>query len=107
MISIISAIGKNNEIGKSNTLLWHLPADMKHFKEKTYLHPVVMGRKTFESIGRPLPNRRNIVLTLEKDYLRHGVDVVHSVEELDTLLETSPQPSPYKVESEEKEEEIF
>jgi len=85
MISIISAIGKNNEIGKKNGLLWNLPADMKHFREVTSGHTVIMGQKTFESIGRPLPNRRNIVITLDKNYLRHGVDIVYSPKELDAL----------------------
>ena len=85
MISIISAIGKNNEIGKKNGLLWNLPADMKHFREVTSEHTVIMGQKTFESIGRPLPNRRNIVITLDKNYLRHGVDIVYSPKELDAL----------------------
>lgn len=70
MISLIAAIGKNNELGKSNALLWHLPADLKHFKEITTLHPVIMGRITFESIGRPLPNRRNIVITRNVNYKR-------------------------------------
>jgi len=85
MISIIAAIGKNNELGKSNTLLWHMPADMKHFREITSLHAVIMGRKTFESIGRPLPNRRNIVITRDADYKKGlpaeagGVEVVHSL----------------------------
>ena len=101
MISIISAIGKNNEIGKKNGLLWSLPADMKHFREITSGHTVIMGQKTFESIGRPLPNRRNIILTLDKSYLRHGVDVVYSPEELEDLLRTSPQPSPSQGEGEE------
>lgn len=91
MISIISAIGKNNEIGKKNGLLWSLPADMKHFRETTSGHTIIMGQKTFESIGRALPNRRNIVLTLDKDYLCHGVDVVHSVEELDVLLDKNTE----------------
>ena len=86
MISIIVAIGKNNEIGKKNALLWNLPADMKHFRETTKGHTVIMGEKTFESIGKPLPNRRNIVLTLDKNYLRHGVNVVHSPEKLSDLL---------------------
>ncbi|MEK7089122.1 MAG: dihydrofolate reductase [Patescibacteria group bacterium] len=81
MISIIAAIGKNNELGKENKLLWNLPADMKHFKEITSGHPVIMGRKTFESIGKPLPNRKNIVITRDKNYLRYSVDVVHSLEE--------------------------
>jgi dihydrofolate reductase len=86
MISIISAIGKNNEIGKKNELLWSLPADMKHFRETTSGHTIIMGQKTFESIGRPLPNRRNIVITLEKDYFHGGVKIVHSPEELNILL---------------------
>ncbi len=81
MISIISAIGKNNEIGKKNDLLWNLPADMKHFRETTRGHTVIMGQKTFESLNSPLPNRRNIVITQDKNYLRHGVDVVYSPEE--------------------------
>src|SRR3990167_2459998 len=81
MISLIAAIGKNNELGKGNTLLWHIPADMKHFREITRGHTVIMGRKTFESIGRPLPDRRNIVITRDKNYLRDSVDVVHSLEE--------------------------
>ena len=96
MISIISAIAKNNEIGQKNTLLWNLPADMKHFREITSGHTIIMGQKTFESIGRPLPNRRNIILTLDKNYLRHGVDVVYSLEELENLLK-----------EERKDEEIF
>ena len=86
-ISIIVAIGKNNEIGKKNELLWNLPADMKHFREVTSEHTVIMGQKTFESIGRPLPNRRNIVITLDKNYLHHGVDIVYSPKELDALLD--------------------
>jgi dihydrofolate reductase len=81
MISLIAAIGKNNELGKSNTLLWHLPADMKHFKEITTLHPVIMGRKTFESIGRPLPNRRNIVITRNVNYKKDGVELAYSLSE--------------------------
>lgn len=81
MISLIAAIGKNNELGKGNDLLWRLPADQKFFRETTKGHTVIMGRKTFESLGRPLPNRRNIVITRDKNYLRHGVDVVHSLDE--------------------------
>ena len=63
MISIIVAVAANNAIGRGNRLLWHLSQDLKYFKEVTTGHPVVMGRKTYESIGRPLPGRRNIVLT--------------------------------------------
>ncbi len=81
MISIIAAIGKNNELGKKNKLLWSLPADMKHFKEITSGHAVIMGRKTFESIGRPLPNRRSIVVTRDSKYKKEGVEIAHSLEE--------------------------
>jgi len=81
MISLIAAIGRNNELGKDNTLLWHLPADMKHFKDTTALHAVIMGRKTFESIGKPLPNRKNIVITRDVNYKQVGVEIVHSLAE--------------------------
>lgn len=80
MISIIAAIGKNNELGKKNQLLWNLPADMKHFKETTSGHTVIMGQKTYESIGKALPNRRNIVLTREKDFKAEGVEISDSLE---------------------------
>jgi len=81
MISIIAAIGKNNELGKKNDLLWNLPADMKHFRETTKEHTVIMGQKTFESlgkdkngkqVGRLLPNRRNIILTQDKTFKQEG-----------------------------------
>ncbi len=84
-ISIIAAIGKNNEIGKENKLLWHLPADLKHFKEITSGHPVIMGRKTFESIGKALPNRQNIIITRDKKYKVANAEIVHSIEEALTL----------------------
>jgi len=67
-ISLIAAIGKNRELGKENTLLWDIPEDMKHFRETTRGHVVVMGRKTFESIGRPLPHRVNIIVSRDKNY---------------------------------------
>jgi len=63
IISIIAAIGKNRELGKDNKLLWHIKKDLQHFKKITFGHPVIMGRKTFESIGKPLPDRINIVVT--------------------------------------------
>jgi dihydrofolate reductase len=91
-ISIISAIGKNNEIGRKNALLWDLPADMKHFRETTSGHTVIMGQKTFESMGRPLPNRRNIILTLDKKFHREDAETVYSLEELDELLKKSENP---------------
>ena len=81
MISLIAAIGKNNELGKKNTLLWNMPADMKYFRDTTALHAVVMGRKTFESIGRPLPERRNIVITRDVNYKKTGVEIAHSLAE--------------------------
>lgn len=79
---MIAAIGNNNELGKDNTLLWNMPADMKHFRETTRGHTVIMGRKTFESLPNgPLPNRENIVVTRDRDYARPGIAVVHSLEE--------------------------
>jgi len=86
ILSIIVAIAKNNEIGKKNNLLWSLPADMKHFREITKGQTVIMGQKTFESIGRPLPNRRNIVLTQDKNFSSEGVEIVYSLDELFDLL---------------------
>ncbi|OGI82686.1 hypothetical protein A3I95_01850 [Candidatus Nomurabacteria bacterium RIFCSPLOWO2_02_FULL_44_12] len=80
MISLIAAIGKNNEIGKKNSLLWNLPADMKHFRDTTRGHTVIMGDKTFESIGKPLPNRRNIVATLDKNYKVLGVEISNNLQ---------------------------
>ncbi|MBP9748018.1 MAG: dihydrofolate reductase [Candidatus Pacebacteria bacterium] len=79
MISLIAAIGKNNELGKGNALIFSIPADMKHFRKTTKLHTVIMGRKTFESIGKPLPERRNIVITRNASYKVRGVEVAHSL----------------------------
>ena len=86
MISLIAAIGKNNELGKNNTLVWNMPTDLKYFREKTAGHPVIMGRKTHESIGRPMPNRRNIIITRDLDYKKDGIEVVHSLNEALSLL---------------------
>lgn len=80
-ISIIAAVSKNNVIGKDNKLPWHLPADLAHFKKITSGHTIIMGRKTFESIGRPLPNRRNIVITRNTGFKAEGIEVVHSIEQ--------------------------
>ncbi len=79
MISLIVAIGKNNELGKDNALLFNMPADMKYFRDTTRGHTVIMGRKTFESIGKPLPNRKNIVITRDKNYKKDDIEVVHSL----------------------------
>ena len=76
MINIIVGIGKNGEIGKANGLLWHLSSDLKRFKEITMGHPMIMGRKTYESIGRPLPGRTSIVMTRNPDFRPEGVVVV-------------------------------
>ena len=81
ILSLISAVAKNDVIGGGNTLLWDLPADMKHFRTTTSGHTVIMGRKTYESIGRPLPNRKNIVITRDANYSHEGIDVVSSLEE--------------------------
>ncbi|MGQ0829755.1 MAG: dihydrofolate reductase [Bacteroidota bacterium] len=83
-ISIIVAVAENNVIGKDNALIWHLPADMKFFKEKTMGHCVITGRKNYESIPekfRPLPNRTNIIITRQKNYHAPGAIVVGSVKE--------------------------
>lgn len=80
-ISIVVAISENNAIGKDNQLLWHLPADLKHFKEITTGHPIIMGRKTYDSIGRPLPNRRNIVITRTTNLSIANVEVVNNLED--------------------------
>lgn len=80
-LSIIAAVGRNNELGKNNDLIWHFKEDMKFFKETTTGHPVIMGRKTFESLPKALPNRRNIVITSDKEYIAEGAEVVHSVDE--------------------------
>lgn len=82
MVSLIAAVSRNNIIGKGNALPWDLPADLQHFREVTAGHTVIMGRKTFESIGRPLPKRRNIVITRQADYKPGGVEVMASVDDV-------------------------
>lgn len=75
-VSIIAAIGKNNELGKGNDLIWHFKEDMKFFKETTTGSTVIMGRKTFESLPKALPNRKNIVISRNRDYSPEGAEVV-------------------------------
>jgi dihydrofolate reductase len=94
-VSIIAAVAKNRAIGKDNKLLWHISEDLQRFKKITSGHPVIMGQKTFESLGRPLPNRTNIVLTFDKSYKAAGCTVVYSIDEA------------VKVASEKDKEEIF
>ena len=79
MITLIVAVADNGVIGRDNTLPWHLPEDLKRFKRLTMGKPMIMGRKTFESIGKPLPGRLNIVVTRDTNYRREGVVVVHGV----------------------------
>ena len=74
-------MGLDNGIGADNQLLWHLPKDLKYFKETTTDHPIIMGRKTYESIGKPLPNRTNIVVSKRKDWFEEGILIVGSVKE--------------------------
>jgi|SRR5690606_11992284 len=79
--SIIVAASKNNAIGKNNELLWHMPADLKFFRKTTSGHTVIMGRKTFESVGEALPKRRNIVITRQANFQADNIEVVNSLEE--------------------------
>lgn len=86
LLSIIVAADRNRGIGINNTLPWKLPEDLAHFKRLTTGHAIIMGRKTFESIGRPLPNRRNIVVTRNAGWRADGVETVHSIEEARRLV---------------------
>ncbi|TGE06379.1 dihydrofolate reductase [Hymenobacter fodinae] len=79
MTALVVAVAQNGVIGGDNRLLWHLPLDLKHFKQLTLGHPVIMGRRTFESIGRPLPNRTNIIVTRQPDWHAEGCEVAYSV----------------------------
>ena len=79
-ISAIVAIASNGAIGKGNDLIWRLPNDLKYFKKITSGHHIIMGRKNYESIGRPLPNRTNVVITRNESYREKGVEVCHSLE---------------------------
>ena len=80
MITIIAAIANNNALGKNNNLIWHLPTDLKRFKKTTTGHHIIMGRNTFESIGKPLPNRTTVIITRNPDYKVEGCLVVNSLE---------------------------
>lgn len=91
-LTIIAAISENRVIGRNNDLAWHLPDDLKRFKELTKGHHVIMGRKTFESVGRPLPGRTNIVVTTQKDYKAPGCIIVHTLKEAIQKAENDSQP---------------
>ncbi|CAL2089336.1 Dihydrofolate reductase [Tenacibaculum sp. 190524A05c] len=91
MITIIAAIGKNNELGKDNDLIWHLPEDLKRFKRVTSGHHILMGRNTFESIGKPLPNRTTVIITRNNDYFKDGCLIAGSIEEAIQLAENDEE----------------
>lgn len=80
-IIIVAAYARNRVIGNNNELVWHLPRDFKHFKDLTIGHPIIMGRKTFDSLGKPLPKRTSIIITRDEHYQQEGCIVVHSLEE--------------------------
>ncbi|WP_181348378.1 dihydrofolate reductase [Thalassobacillus sp. CUG 92003] len=80
MISFVVAMDRNRVIGNNNDLPWHIPNDLKFFKETTLHHTIIMGRKTFESFGKPLPNRRNVIVTSDTTYHAEGCDIIHSVD---------------------------
>lgn len=92
MITMIAAAGENNELGKNNDLVWHLPDDFKRFKTLTTGHHIIMGRKTFESFPKPLPNRTHIVISRNGDYGKEGIIVVSSLEEAIDKAEGDTQP---------------
>jgi len=93
MITMIAAAGENNELGKNNDLVWHLPDDFKRFKQLTTGHHIIMGRKTFESFPKPLPNRTHLVITRDKNYVNPDAVIVHSLDE--ALLKASVDEQPF------------
>jgi dihydrofolate reductase len=90
-ITLVAAMARGNVIGVDNTLPWHLPEDLKHFKAVTLGKPVIMGRKTFDSIGRPLPGRLNIVVSRQADWQHDGVTVAHSLPDALALAGDAPE----------------
>lgn len=90
-LSIIAIVARNGGIGRGNALLWHLSDDLKHFKRTTMGCPIVMGRKTWESIGRPLPGRRNVVVTRNRDFAPAGADTAASLDAALDLLAGTPR----------------
>ena len=90
-LSLIAALGPDRLIGVRNALPWRLPADLKRFKQLTMGHPIIMGRKTHESIGRPLPGRQNIVISRKKHYRAEGCRVAHSLGEALSVVETESE----------------
>ena len=91
-VKLIVAKASNNAIGKGNDLIWRLPADLKFFKKTTLGHTLIMGRKTFESIGFPLPGRTTIIITRDKNYIQKGCKIAYSIEEAISLVENDDAP---------------
>ncbi|WP_078432872.1 dihydrofolate reductase [Metabacillus halosaccharovorans] len=91
MISLIVAMDKHRLIGRDNQLPWHLPQDLAYFKKVTMNHKIIMGRKTFESIGRPLPGRENIIVTRDSTYSQEGCTILHSIDEILELSSRSDE----------------
>ena len=92
LLTMIAAAAKNDALGKDNDLIWHISEDLKRFKRLTSGHTIIMGRKTFESMPKALPNRTNIVLTNKKDYQPEGAIVVHTIEDALNLVKDDTQP---------------
>src|SRR5690625_244630 len=90
-LRLVVAYAQNRCIGRDNALPWHLPGDLAHFKQTTLGHPIVMGRKTWESIGRPLPGRQNLVITRNPDYQADGALLCHSLEEAIARCPEAPE----------------
>lgn len=88
IVSLLLAASENNVIGKNNRLPWHLPDDLKYFKNLTWGLPILMGRKTFDSIGKPLPGRKSIVITRDQDWQHEGVVVVHAIDDAIKMAES-------------------
>lgn len=93
MLSIIVAVAKNNVIGKDNKLLWHISEDLKRFKKLTIGHTIIMGRKTFDSLGRVLPNRKHVVLSHNPDFKvqDENVEIVHSIDDIKKYIDSSEE----------------
>jgi len=92
MLTMIAAAAENNALGKDGDLVWHLPDDFKRFKTLTSGHHIIMGRKTFESFPKPLPNRTHVVITRNKDYKKEGCYVVHNLEDALKIAKDDTQP---------------
>ncbi|MFC7320641.1 dihydrofolate reductase [Halobacillus campisalis] len=90
MISFVFAMDKNRLIGKDNDLPWHIPRDFKFFKDTTWGQTIIMGRKTFESFGKPLPERKHIILTSDENYEVEDCEIIHSIDDIIRLNESYP-----------------